>query len=423
MLLVFLIPGCSSFSFQQLISGTPTAQHMNSLTTEPAPEPTEPPDAILTQTVKMNQIILWVPPQFMPLESQAGERLQQHLEDFMTDHPGVEIIIRVKALEGTDGLLFALEKTLDIAPSAAPSLVLMPQNDLQIAAMQGLVQTHPQIQAILEEEDWYDYARQMALFQNNIYGLPFAADAIIMALRSTEGEPLSEDWQSLLPSNRQMLYPGSDARALFTLNLYLSAGGSILNDQRIISLDTEILTKVMAFFADSAEAGSLSASNFDYEDEEQVWNAFRQRKADLAVCWSSQYLADPPINVIAIPVPPLGNEPVTIVSGWIWTMTDPMPERLDLDLAVLTHLTDSGFQEEWTLLAGYLPVRPSSLAVWKNPIHTALLSQATISAINLPPDEILAMLGPVLNEAVYNVIINKQAPSEAARIASNQINE
>ena len=415
-------PGCNLLPVDQNIQASHTPTKFQIATTTPTAEMAEQPETELTRSVLMDRVIIWVPPEFNPSGSNSGSLLQQQLDSFTQDHPGVEIDVRVKESNGPAGILSSLEKTLAIAPRVAPSLVLMTHNDLEIAAMRTLIQSPPSLQSMLEEDDWYDYARELALFQNKYYGLPFTADAMILAVRSNDIKPLTENWELFLSADHPLLFPAVDPQALFTVNLYLSAGGTLYDEQNKPYLDAEILKKVLEFYAAAVESGSILPNVMDYSNDEQVWIAFDEKSTDQAVCWMSDYFSQESPDVLGLIIPPLENEPVTIVSGWVWALADPFPERMELDLELMQHLTDVDFQAKWTASTGYLPVRPSSLPEGDNPVRTALLSQATISAVSQPSNEILSLLGPVLNEAVYDVIIKQAQPSEAARLAAEKIN-
>ena len=399
--------------------GTQTTPYQESTATVNAPES---PQTDPTQMAYLNRLILWVPAEFAPATGPAGELLQSQVDRFEQDHPDLQIEIRVKALQGPAGLLTSLENTLTVAPMAAPSLVLFPQSDYQIAASLQLISPQENLNSLLADEDWYDYARELASFQNQVYGLPFAADAQILLYRPAALTMPPSNWDDILAYESPLLFPAGDDKSLFALNLYLSAGGTVYDEQQQIAFDVNALERVLLFFDEGVDAGTFPPSEADYETDQQVWTALSERKGNLSISWTSNYLRELPADIAATTIPPLVNEPVTLVSGWVWAYSDPYPERQEISLQLLAYLTDPAFLADWSFQAGYMPVRPSGMSGWENQVISALLRQATVSARSLPPNDALNLIGPALNEAVTNVLINDYLPAEAARIAVDQIN-
>ena len=104
-----------------------------------------------------------------------------------------------------------------------------------------------------------------------------------------------------------------------------------------------------------------------------VWQAFQQKTADFAISWASHYLSELPVDVSAIPVSSLGAESVTMVSGWLWALSDPVPERHTLAQQLAEYLVEQDFLSKWTFQAGLIPVRPSAMDAWENQIIRSLL--------------------------------------------------
>ncbi|MEM5774452.1 MAG: extracellular solute-binding protein [Anaerolineaceae bacterium] len=343
------------------------------------------------------------------------------MDAFEETHPGVYIDVRIKEISGSAGMLAALESTLDVAPDAAPSLALMLQTDLETAVMRGRLQSPPGFAELMQQEDWYAYAREMAHVQSDYFGIPFAADAMMVAVRSSSGQPEMQDWENLLSSSRPLLFPASDNRSLFTLGLYLSAGGKLFDEENHPSLDAMVFRRVLEFYKAAAEEGALASSVADLSTYAHAWDIFSKRMSNQTICWLSDYLGQAKADEYGSVVPSLGAETVTLVSGWMWALTETSPEKLELDMSLLQTLTEPAFQAAWTQTAGYLPVRPSTLEDWGQPGQQELLSQATITAVNQPASEILNIFGPVLSEAVYNVVVKQAQPAEAARLAAEKI--
>ncbi|MEK6223167.1 MAG: hypothetical protein N2D54_13055, partial [Chloroflexota bacterium] len=70
---------------------------------------------------------IWVTPNFDPaLDSDASHLFQEKIDDFSKGHPGVRVIVRVKNLTGSAGMLESLTAANRAAPLALPDLILIP---------------------------------------------------------------------------------------------------------------------------------------------------------------------------------------------------------------------------------------------------------------------------------------------------------
>jgi multiple sugar transport system substrate-binding protein len=385
---------------------TPTTSSLNPVEELPTPEASSP------------KLTIWVPPQFNPADgSEAGQLMTDRLNEFLNENPGVQIQVRVKAPSGPGGMLDSLRNTISAAPSAMPSLVLLSHSDLVTAASEGLIQPLEQISSLLSQEDWYDYARQLAQINNVSYGLPFAGDALILLYRpGTAGEEASR-WGDILTENRTLLFPASDPQAPFILNLYMSTGGSITDEQDKPILDEQILTRVLDFIDTGVSNGNFPYWLSQYDSQVIAWEAYQGKRADWLVTWSSYYLANLPVDTVAIPLPSLGTEPYTLANGWVWGISDPYPERRALSLELAEYLVDANFLAQWAVNAGYLPTRTSVMESWPNQTARTMLSQVTLSAQIIPSNDFIDLLGPLLENAALEIIKQQQSPEEAARTA------
>ncbi len=361
---------------------------------------------------------LWMPPEFDPAsDSPSSGLLQARLDEFVAFHPGVRVEVRVKEAEGAGGLLDSLTTASAAAPLALPDLIALPSADLSTAALKELV--HP-LNGLLTEasqEDWYDYARQLSYLQESTFGLPFAGDALIMAYRPAVIGDAPVDWESVVLLETQMAFPAADSQACFTLALYLSAGGAIVDEQGRPTLDVAILEDVLDFMNRARRANVMPYWMAQYEYEYQSWLAFRESRADLAITWSSRYLNDPVSNSAAASIPTQDGSPFTIMTGWVWALSSPESSRHALSIELAEFLTEGEFLAQWTAAAGYFPPRPSALAAWPNTPERALASQIVPAAQVLPPLELLSILGPILEQATVDVLRQQAAPAEAAEAA------
>jgi ABC-type glycerol-3-phosphate transport system substrate-binding protein len=415
-IIVFLLTGCANIDLSALLP-TPQAAAVPSDTPVPVIATVTPVTPTVTPSGPRT-LRLWVPPQFDPsAETTAAALLQERLDEFDARRPDLLIDVRGKAESGTSGLLNALAVTKSAAPSIMPDLVALSRADLVAAAATGLIHPLDGLTDLPEESDWFPYARQMARIQNSSFGLPFAGDALVLiGLRN----PLPTTWNDL-QEGMLLVFPAADPQALFTLSLYLSAGGTLQDSQGRLALNEAVLTNVLSFYSPDAENNFISPQVTNYEDEEQAWEAFRELRGNLVTGWTSQFLSEGATPLVLAPLPGFNSNHYSLATGWSWAMASNNPENQALAVELAEFLTDSQFLAEWTRAAGYLPTRPTALALWEDVRGQLALTQTAELASLIPTEDLLARVGPLFSEATLSVLNEEQSPEEAAQFVIEQL--
>jgi len=365
-------------------------------------------------------LYIWVPPQFDPSANQtAGALFQARLDEFVTQHTDIRIEVRVKAEEGASSLVNSLEATKAVAPSIMPELVAVSRSDLETAVARGLLHPLDGLTNLPEETDWYAYARQIGRIQNTVYGLPFAGDALaLVGFRSPI--PLPTGWTDI-QEDTILVFPAADPDGLLTLSLYLSAGGTLLDEQGQISLDEALLTNVLSLYVSDGEYITISPQVLNYETFEQAWNAFREQRGNLVVNWVTRFLSEGSSQLALAPLPGLEANQYTLASGWSWALSGVNPENEALAVELAEFLSDGQFLAEWNQATGYLPTRSAALASWEDATLQLTLKQIAESAALLPSEDIIAKVGPSFTQATLAVLSGAQQPNEAAATAIEQL--
>lgn len=367
-------------------------------------------------------LTIWVPPQFDPGSGQpAGNLFKARLDQFSEQHPGVTIQVRLKALAGAGGLLESLSVTSAAAPGALPDLIILSREDLEIAALKGLLTPLDGLTQAPDDPDWYNFARRMGLLQGTDFGLPLAGDALVLLYRPAQAPGLTSEWPAILRQPVPLSFPAADPNALLTLALYQSAGGPVVDTQRRPTLSSDALAQVLELYRDGSKAGVMPGWLTQLESDAQAWEAYQDGRSQMVVTWISRYLADLPADTMALPLPSLGEQPFTLASGWLLAIPSGHPERRELDVALAEWLVGSEFLGKWTAAAGYLPPRPTSLAVWPSQSLGSLISQVVLAAQVRPTNDVLAALGPVLDDAVQQVLTGQTDPARAAQTAADKL--
>lgn len=377
----------------------------------------------LTPTANGPQtLVLWLPSQFDPnSNTPTGNKLRARLEAFQTENPTLKVQVRIKAASGAGGLLESLSTASAAAPAALPSLVALSRSDLETAALKGLIHPLDGLTRQVDDADWYTFARQLALIQGSAFGLPFAGDALLLLYRTAKLPTAPTDWTSIIRLSQVVAFPAADQQALTTLQLYLSAGGTIKDNQGRPALQVDALSKALKLIADGSALNTFPAWLAQYQTDGQSWQAYRDQRANLVVSWSSRYLSDLPADTAAVPLPGLGAQSFSLATGWVWAVPEPSAERRMAAVKLAEFLVNSDFLSQWNAAAGYLPPRPSALAAWTNQNLRMLLSAVALSAQVRPSNDMLISLGPVLAEATQQVIKQQSDPIQAAQAAAEKL--
>ena len=390
----------------QTITPLPTDQTANATATPSGPQTLE----------------IWVPPQFDPSGgSSAAGLLRNRLSEFEAQNPDLKVSVRVKAASGPGGLIESLSSASAAAPAVLPALVALSRSDLETAALKGLVFSLDGLTRIVDDTDWYAYARQLALIQGSAFGLPFAGDALLLLYRPAVLPNAPADWPALIASNLPTAFAAADGQALTTLQLYLSAGGEVKDNQGRPTLQTDPLAKVLKLIDDGVKAGVFPNWLAQYQTDGQAWQAYREQRAQLLITWSNQYLSDFPADTAAAPLPSLSDKPFTLATGWVWAISDPLPERRAASIRLAEFLVNSEFLAKWSADAGFLPTRPSALTAWSNEGLRALFSPIALSAQVRPSNDLLLGLGPILEDATLQILNQQGDPVQIAQAAAERL--
>jgi ABC-type glycerol-3-phosphate transport system substrate-binding protein len=436
MLLVAMV-GCTSLPFS-LGGGsqvTPTSTEgillptasstLNARQTETPITPEE--TGVATQPIGGSMVRIWLPPEFDPEgSSPASSLLKPRLEQFAAENPNIRLEVRVKTIEGAGGLLESLVAANVAAPIALPDLVLLPRPLLESAALKGLLYPYDGISSIMDDPNWYEYARQLAHVQSSTYGIPFAGDALVLAYHPSLLEKPSFKLEDTLSLGEAMLYPATDPQALFTLCLYMAENGSLQDEQGRPSMDVGTLTKILEFDQRASLAGVMPFWLTQYSNDAQVWEAFQGGQYPMAVTWASTYLSHlltDPDDLGVIYLPTVSGTPYTLATGWSWALAGQDPERRALAVKLAEYLVDKEFLGKWTYAAGYLPPKGIPLQYWPDAGLRTNIADISISASLVPPANVLSDLGPAIEQAVVDVLKAQSDPQTAAQAVIDQINQ
>ncbi len=247
------------------------------------------------------------------------------------------------------------------------------------------------LSTLLEDPNWYPFARELGHIQNIGYGLPFAADALVLIHR-----PKLEinTWEDILASREPLRFPSDSSQPLVLLSIYVSAGGKLVNEQGLPALEGEALARVLTLFHDGLETETFSPSLLESTADEQP---VQKDGEGMIVNWAVNNWT-PDQNVMQ-PVPGLGGSSHAFANGWLWALAGSAPENQQVATELAEFLMEDSFLSEWERETGYLPTRVV-LANDQNADVHAVLESAQV----LPSDQVISTLGPILSQAVNRVL-------------------
>jgi multiple sugar transport system substrate-binding protein len=431
------LAGCSSLSFQ------PGSNQPASTTDPEAGLPTKVPETLtaeqattpiagavaqdVTQPAESGILRVWVPPEFDPaINNPANQLLKARLEQFEAQNPGITLDVRVKALDGTGGLLDALASTSAAAPLALPDLILLPRTLLESAALKGLLHPYDGLSGVMDDPGWFEYAKELAHLKDSTYGIPFAGDAMLMAYDPSRIENPPNSLEEAISQGEVLLFPATDPQALYTLGTYLTTGASLQDTEGRPSMDPDRLGKILDIYQHASQVGVMPYWLTQYSNDTQSWEAFMGGQSPMAITWASTYLTgkpDAPAGMLVAPVPTSDGPPFTLATGWSWALAGQDPERRALSAQLAEFLVEKEFLSAWTHAAGYLPTRVDALRGWQEADLRQVLEQISYSAQLVPAADILSSIGPPVEQAVVDVLKAQNDPRSAAQAAADRINQ
>jgi ABC-type glycerol-3-phosphate transport system substrate-binding protein len=425
LILLFSLSACESLPFDipWLVPDrpTPTQQPGDPVDETPTPALT---DAVEPTPEEITSLTLWVPPELDPeSESSAAQLFTDQLQRYSELNDNIAIIVCVKATSGPGGLLDALTATSPAAPDALPDLIALSREDLEVAALKGLIFSMDGLTDIVDNADWYGYAREMALIQGSVFGLPFAGDALALVYRPESLAEIPASWEDLIASEAVLAFPAQSDQVLFQLSLYEGEGGAVQDNQRRPVLELDPLTTVFHFIEDGVTEGLFVETTTQYQTITQVWAAFRDGQTNLAVVWVSDYLQDDAADAALRPLLPMAGGAASMGTGMSWALASPNPERQEMAADLAEFLVEPEFLVDLTYALGYLPTRSSALEGWEDQNLRGTVSQIALMTRLRPSNDILSTLGPIIQTQTQQILQSLIDPAQAAQAALESLED
>ncbi len=420
-LLVFGISSCNFPNLGGIFPFSSATEIPGSAAASPTPRPSATPNIPVVQS---RRLIVWVPPQFDPTAATtAGNLFLSRLDEFIERRPQTEIQVRVKPTTGDFGILESLQVTDSAAPLIMPDLVALPRSLVEQAFEAGLILPLDGYTESIVENDWYDYALNLALMNDEIAGIPFAGDLMVLAYKDDTGEVPPPDWDTVITAQTTLAFPASDPRGLVTLALYQSVSGEQPGATVETLIQEESILEVFNYYQEAQTANVMPYWLTQFETDQQAWQSYQDRQSTMAITWSSILLTGESANTSLAAIPTKEAKPFSYADGWVWCV---IPSNLETEqeaVELIEFLTEPIYLNTWGVEAGYLPVRPSGLDSWSETPFYTTLQQLLPAAVLLPGNDILDDLGPEIRDAVISVLKDQVEPVDALATFMEEISE
>jgi multiple sugar transport system substrate-binding protein len=419
LVILITISGCAGSQKNENPSGVvPTLQTTSSPTGNP------PNTSAITPTGSTDQSItltLWIPDNFaINSREQVQKLLGDRVISFVNSNPDIKVDLRYKNIGPQENMMELLNSTSRVAPSILPDVVLLNRNDMEIAALKGLLVPLDGYLANGIENEAYPGFMNLGRLQGSIFGLPAAGDALLLVGKTDRDLPV-QTWQDFIKSGLKIGTNFSDPGSTASISLYLSAGGLLADSSGKPHLDQEALTHLITMIRNTREHSVFPEWTILASDWTEVSKHFQDGDTDFEINWYSSTTGINSGSYTYQDLPGLVDKSASTLNGWYWSVANPAPERLSACKELLAYLYQPVFAATWSDTAGYLPVSgqqwPQTDAVHQN------LQSILNTAEPLPDTSIMITVGPVIRDAVIRAYTTYDPIDEITAAAIARINQ
>jgi ABC-type glycerol-3-phosphate transport system substrate-binding protein len=420
LLILLLVAGCSIRTGFDGNDAFSASDQDGNTGTESTLQPGSSPTAFAA-IIEPISLVIWVPDDFaIKSNDQAQKLLVDRLKTFEQANTGISIDIRFKNVKNQENMMELLNTTSRVAPSILPDIVLLSRNDMETAALKGLLIPLDAETAVNPFPQTFPGFEALGKVQGSTFGLPAAGDVLVILSRDV-GEGIVSTWQEILDSDSVLGANLNDPNGTFFLALYQSTGGKFTDEKGKPFLDQDALTKLLVLVREAKTKGAIMSWSLLVSDWMEVSSRIESGEGDLEVNWFSysNRTANDQVNYYAIPG--LADNPASLLTGWYWTSANPAPERQAATKELLSFLSQPVFASTWSSTAGYLPV---SNQMWPvNDYDMTTLQEIMNKAQPVPETSIMITVGPVIRDSAIRAFSTKDDIEEIVISALARINQ
>lgn len=389
-----------------------------------APSPTTQSSTIRaepTPTPSHFELVVWAPLAFSP-ESQegGGDLLARQIAAFEAANPTISIRYEPKAQQGRSGLLQFLRTASTVAPRMLPDVVILPSEDFNDAARDGLL--YPLDMLLGEDlvQALYPFAQRDGRFGENLLAVPMMVTAEHVVYRPTGTQRPPTNWEEFLRGPQRLLFAaGGQADGVndaFLLQL-LNVTGEPREGGQVP--DMEALGRVLEFLREARIRGLIPDEVTGLSEPEDLWTQFLAGKAEMLEIEARTFLRERgrASGLAYAPVPTSNGIPTTVATGYLVAVTtaDSLRQR-----AAATYVAWLLAPEQLGPYAGatyWFPARPDALAsAVADASYRQFVDTLLTHAWLRPSGSQWIAISKALQEQVSAVLNGQRTPAEALQI-------
>ncbi|MCP5101188.1 MAG: extracellular solute-binding protein [Chloroflexi bacterium] len=422
------LTACSLFSGSDPTDEAPVTVSQPTATTN-AVLPQTTPDLTIPQPITDTgrTLTVWLPSDLAPMGEETAVLIQQ-INSYATAQIDLDINIEYKAISGQGSILNYLRTGKTVAPGILPDLVALPTSQLETAVTDELIFPLNDLIDPSTLDALYPPAQTFALKDEQILGYPFALTGLTHLAydSSVISQTIGTTWETFRTDLAlQFAFPANGFEgATMILQLYLDAGGTLVNEAGQVELQVEPLARSLEQLNLARNENILVRQSGTLTTIEDSWQLGQSGTANIVLTNAGYYLQNriEAQTTAFAPVPAIDNLSTPLISGWAWAMSTSNQTQRTLAADLLNHLTTAEIMAEWSLQTGHLPARQDAFALWPTTedAYITFLQQQ----LNLARPHPLSRTSNVitaLENAAFNVVTLTETPQVAAEQAAASI--
>ena len=402
-----------------------------------APEPTPTANAVILQatpdlavqqpvTNSIRSLTVWLPSDLAPSGEETAV-LATQIETYATTQIDLEINIEYKAISGQGSILNYLRTGKTVAPSILPDLIALPSSQLETAVTDELIFPLNDVIDPTALATLYPAAQSFATMEDQILGYPFALTGLTHLAYDSNviTQTIGTTWETFRADPAlQFAFPANGFEgATLILQLYLDAGGTLMNDAGQVELQVEPLARALEQLNLARNENILVRQSSTLSTPEDTWQVGQSSTANI-ILTNGEYFLQNRVEAQTMayaPVPAINDVAPPYVSGWAWAISTQNQVQRTMAADLLNHLTTAEIEAEWSLQTGHLPARQDVFDLWGTDDPFIEFLQQQLAVAQPHPLSRNSNVITALNDAAFNVVTLTETPQVAAEQAAAAI--
>jgi ABC-type glycerol-3-phosphate transport system substrate-binding protein len=353
--------------------------------------------------------------------SAAGALLADQLTAFDTNRPDLQLAVELKSATGLGGVLSYLRTGRQVAASVLPDLIVLPADQLALAASEGLIAPLNDMVERSAVTDMFPVAADLARSsQGSLVAYPFALSGLRhLAYSEKVFEAIvPSTWDDLYAvSNASLAFPGAGAGGVeLVAQLYQAAGGEF-GEPPNAALELEALTVALQQITRARTAGQIRQQVSGMTGPEDIWAAYRAGEANMLLTTFDEFMSQRFAGVGFGPAPGLSAPLTPYVRALSYAISSPDPERQQAAAALLRWLIEPPNLSDWSGAARLLPARRSAFELWPADDPYFAFVQSELERAAPYPLVLDGRLSAIISDALFDVLSFSKTARDAAEDA------